>query len=1337
MDDDGLTSHDDASVFVKSASSSSCSSLSSSHNNNASAAISSGISVSTSNDDSSACSSLRMALSQGMIDGDDKDDEGGTSSMPLRPSQTTKPQQGIESSSGTRSHRYSSNNDGTIPEHQVLRNYRSENQTNNRRLVEYFLVVSAKEVMDESTAASTSRQAGRSSENQQRFPAFLPSFGEAHRKNNPTPDDNDDDNAHSIQNGKSPLFKLIQRKFHPTITSRYPLQDHEDNPLNPMVTHFCHPTLRTTTDIRASSLHTVNTNTHVPIEHHQQQDYPAQEIIEPKINYIMPKLHYFVLTNHLGRKMYGTCLTIYEPYELSVCDESNLADQQSQMQQSRSTAPSSPNNYMYTSPRQRAVEPDTMVTFDEETINSPFFLPRIEVAMTKPTHQTHREKSKSNMLDENFLNTNNRSCADSCICQDPQLMEHPRYFYLPRCLVILSTWPYLRAFREYLTQLYKIYFSNSTEVPLERYIVNLCCEIAAPPPGTFEVQCLLMKKKIKFWAPPANQPIAWVALPFEHLFECLSIQNIITVWHALVLEKQILLVSSQISLLTECSEILISLLFPMVWQHLYIPVVPQFLLQLLDAPIPYLCGVSHENLLISYSHDLLSRECIVVNLDSNKITFGKQTPYYPPIPERRRNKLIRGILKANAGYVFHGARLLLSNTTTELETSKQKSSVAHKAWKERLEKFDAAYNLPFTPDSPNLWNYESDFAMNDNDDHSRQQQHSWAVAWDAVQESFFKFFVSLLQSYRNFLIMPNTSSEQGFQANSFIKTCKAEDQPFLQELCATQQFDAFLTRRLYDPGEADVTFFDQSIDAKKNRSKLNLKKIGTPFLQVAQTNKQLRVIVAIQPNNSPPNGFRETEENLPYQFQPIDRRNRGMHSSPRWPETFNEALFTKPRPIPSIIHDEFDRQWKISERLRRKFVQLRFPVFGDCNPNPEVGTFTLFFVTFLSFVGRPLEDILDLPDDPTAINIPLTNNSTSVNSSDKGLPRRNLASLEEEKDVALAELDLAFEVMIVLRQRGYAADLEAHKCLIEACGRCGNPARATQAIAMVNDDGYKTDSAMYSRLIDAFSLKVSSSNMVDKFSEINSRIATKTEKEATKKHTIHLLTEPNFFSSSIILPNRSETSSHESYSSYGHRNEDHGLMNDLYNAVSNAASRRRNKKVNPKSFIVTEPVFKQVVLGENTLEVLYPDLCIDTQSETCPQCQSNVTEQDIIKGWKACDSQDYTTTCPHCTRRFVARFRVSCSDPSFYGSEGYFSPLICEYFSPWVLLKEFRNILKATNGLREMLNPGWRRGHDINARLWWNLIVAFTHYRLPITFLLQGSFRNRLIFPTPDASFTG
>ena len=87
----------------------------------------------------------------------------------------------------------------------------------------------------------------------------------------------------------------------------------------------------------------------------------------------------------------------------------------------------------------------------------------------------------------------------------------------------------------------------------------------------------ILTTTIRFWAPPANQPIPYVALPFGVLFECLDIDNVIFAWYALTLERKILLISSQCSLLTICSEILCSLLFPMQWSHLYVPVLPRFL----------------------------------------------------------------------------------------------------------------------------------------------------------------------------------------------------------------------------------------------------------------------------------------------------------------------------------------------------------------------------------------------------------------------------------------------------------------------------------------------------------------------------------------------------------------------------------------------------------------------------------------------------------------------------------------------------------------------------------------------------------------------------------------
>jgi hypothetical protein len=98
-------------------------------------------------------------------------------------------------------------------------------------------------------------------------------------------------------------------------------------------------------------------------------------------------------------------------------------------------------------------------------------------------------------------------------------------YYAPRVLCILSSWPYLSAFRTYLTQLYRL--ATATDLmraPIERYVLNICEEVPAPPPGAFEVQLSILNNAIRFWAPPANQPIAYVSLQFESLFECLDIR---------------------------------------------------------------------------------------------------------------------------------------------------------------------------------------------------------------------------------------------------------------------------------------------------------------------------------------------------------------------------------------------------------------------------------------------------------------------------------------------------------------------------------------------------------------------------------------------------------------------------------------------------------------------------------------------------------------------------------------------------------------------------------------------------------------------------------------------
>ena len=141
-------------------------------------------------------------------------------------------------------------------------------------------------------------------------------------------------------------------------------------------------------------------------------------------------------------------------------------------------------------------------------------------------------------------------------------------YYAPRVLTLLSTYPYLSAFRTYLTQLYRLATTtDAMTAPIERYVQNICAEVPAPPPGAFEVQLSIHPSlgragQVRFWAPPADQPIPYVSLPFKVLFECLDVGNVLFAWFSLTCEGQVLLVSSQLSLLTVCGEILCSLLFP-------------------------------------------------------------------------------------------------------------------------------------------------------------------------------------------------------------------------------------------------------------------------------------------------------------------------------------------------------------------------------------------------------------------------------------------------------------------------------------------------------------------------------------------------------------------------------------------------------------------------------------------------------------------------------------------------------------------------------------------------------------------------------------------------------
>ena len=280
------------------------------------------------------------------------------------------------------------------------------------------------------------------------------------------------------------------------ITSRYPLRDYTDNPLNeesvmPFVGALCG---------------NINSSSNVVY---------VQDVFQ------MPKMHHFICTGAKGQYVYGTVLTMFEP--------------------------------------------------EQQNITQDF----------------------------------NKSISEGSASQE---------YYVPKCLVLLSQHGYLMEFREFLTNLYRI-STIPSNLPLERYIVNFCSEIQRPDPGEYSVQYTpsTFPNPLIFTTPPHNLPLAlcprvitneFAANPTNTLFRVLGVENIVTVWEALALERQVLLVSSSVSLLAIVGEAFLSLLFPLQWSHVYIPLLPQIATTILSAPVPYFCGV-HRDVLPSALMDMV------------------------------------------------------------------------------------------------------------------------------------------------------------------------------------------------------------------------------------------------------------------------------------------------------------------------------------------------------------------------------------------------------------------------------------------------------------------------------------------------------------------------------------------------------------------------------------------------------------------------------------------------------------------------------------------------------------------------------------------------------------
>ncbi|XP_038045770.1 DENN domain-containing protein 1B-like isoform X2 [Patiria miniata] len=193
-----------------------------------------------------------------------------------------------------------------------------------------------------------------------------------------------------------------------------------------------------------------------------------------------------------------------------------------------------------------------------------------------------------------------------------------------KCLCILSYLPWFDIFYKILNQLAELKLHKQKDI-CQQLIVNLYesevpdaykqFSISIPVEGDTPVE-------IKFTGPDSKSlPRIPTNRNIMEYFNAINPTNMMILFVSLLYERRVLIVSDKLSRLTACVHSAASLLYPLYWQHIYIPVMPAHLIDYCCAPMPFLVGV-HSSFMPQVKKMALD-EVVILNADNNII----ETPF--------------------------------------------------------------------------------------------------------------------------------------------------------------------------------------------------------------------------------------------------------------------------------------------------------------------------------------------------------------------------------------------------------------------------------------------------------------------------------------------------------------------------------------------------------------------------------------------------------------------------------------------------------------------------------------------------------------------------------------
>ena len=345
-----------------------------------------------------------------------------------------------------------------------------------------------------------------------------------------------------------------------------------------------------------------------------------------------------------------------------------------------------------------------------------------------------------------------------------------KYYFIPKCICIVSIHPYIKLFKDILSLIYN-YSLSTQQIPLEKIISNLIIEVPIAPRGLYSIDFMLVNKNITLKR-SENNKLLLSEIDLRKFHKNIQFNIQIEVFKHILFGSKIMFFCKNINNLCETILSFLTLIFPFKYPFQVSSYLNSKNYNILESISPFFLGINEAYNAEFFSKNDISTEgmdLFIVDLDNNTTDLISDEAF-PDFPI----KLINNLDKEIKGL--------------EKKISEEKKD---KNTEDNIEGFNRNY-----------------------------------------QEIYLYFFCELIKNYEEYLNMNYfkntendivTSIETLFNCNQFIKSHSSSDIPFYTKFVNDSQlFADFIYKRMIPKNNQeliDILLVNDILIQIKNKNK--------------------------------------------------------------------------------------------------------------------------------------------------------------------------------------------------------------------------------------------------------------------------------------------------------------------------------------------------------------------------------------------------------------------------------------------------------------------------------------------------------------------------------------